>query len=119
MESSYFKEHLSLSQWVQAARVKNTRAMIREDATKRLRLALLGREIGLPHVRTYSFGYDEIVSESDEFHEFKKRAGRTLYAVRLLPRTSELPVLRNRKLPVQALVSWLLSLDVRRELYDC
>lgn len=118
MTKEYFREHLSLSDWLIKADVPGRDRLVREDATKRDRLSFLSSTMRLPIVHSFSFRIDEVTGASDRFAEFCSCAGGAPYALRALPRVEGQPILRNRKLLVPELVTWLLSLNVDLCQYD-
>lgn len=118
MKEDYFREHLSLSEWLMRADVPDRDRLIREDATKRRRLAFLSERIKLPTVYTTSFRIEEILESSGRFTAFVASVGRNLYAVRATPPANGQPVLRNRDLTVPDLVAWIRSLGVDLREYD-
>jgi phosphohistidine swiveling domain-containing protein len=118
MAQEYFSKHLSLSQWAIDADIINKNDLIKEDATKRDRLAVLNERIDLPIVKVHSFIYEDIRNNSSAFSTFFDSAGDHLYALRASPREDGLAVQRNRKLTVRELLNWILSLDIELEKYD-
>lgn len=118
MQQEYFKKHLSLSEWALQTNISNRDRLVKEDASKKQRLKLLNQTIGLPIVKTYSFSYKDISGPSNAFSSFSVEAGDIPYALRATPKQEGLPVLRNRKLPVKELVTWLLASDIDFEKYD-
>lgn len=118
MSQDYFTKHLSLSDWAIQAGLADKQAMIDEDGTKRRRLRFLSQAMGLPVVNTYLFSYADIAGPSVAFEAFVATADGRPYALRANPRQSGLPVLRNRKLPVAALVAWLQSTGIKGDDYE-
>jgi len=118
VKGNYFQEHLSLSEWLMRADVPDRDRLIREDATKRSRLAFLSEMMKLPIVHNTSFRIDDILESSDRFAAFVSSVGRCPYAVRATPPGSGQPVFRNRDLRVPDLVAWIKSLGVDLRQYD-
>jgi phosphohistidine swiveling domain-containing protein len=118
MKEQYFSKHLSFSQWAVQAGVANREELIKEDASKRARLAVLKASIGLPIVDVHVFTFDEICTDTERFRTFRFAAGENLYALRANPKEDRLPVLRNRKLTVAELVNWAKSNDVEYDKYE-
>lgn len=118
MSQQYFGEHLSLSQWAMQANVGAHEALIQEDGSKRTRLGFLNTAMGLPVVSNAVFTYADMLTPSETFASFRERAGSLPYALRANPKVDGLPVLRNRKLPVQDLVHWISSSGIDFDRYE-
>jgi phosphohistidine swiveling domain-containing protein len=118
MQKEYFGKHLSLSDWTIQTNLSNKESIIQEDATKRKRLNVLNDIIELPIIKTYQFTYEEIIKSSDSFESFLEIAGEKKYALRAHPKEKGLPILRNRKLKVSELLSWLMNEKIEFKNYE-
>ncbi len=118
MTQEYFNKHLSLSQWALETNIFIKDDLIKEDATKRQRLDVLNRTLGLPTVKVHSFNYEDITQISAAFSSFLDASNVQLNALRVNPRKDGLPVQRNRKLTVAELVRWVSSLNLEFEEYE-
>ncbi|MEW8331605.1 MAG: hypothetical protein AB2692_11770, partial [Candidatus Thiodiazotropha sp.] len=117
MSDGYFGKHMSLSGWVLQSELPTSEAIVSEDGDKHSRLQLLSEEIDLPIVHNYTFTTQEVLTPSQEFAEFRKGAGSTLYAARGRSSEDGKPVLRKRGVQIDELVSWIRASDVDLDSY--
>jgi len=118
MSDRYFAAHASLSEWATRAGLAGRDSLIREDATKRKRLAFLADVMGLPIVRSHSFSWEQLRDRDPDFEKFVEHAGDRMYALRASPLKAGLPVLRNRRLTVPSLLGWLEGIDSDKADYE-
>src|SRR5256885_201730 len=100
MSQDYFREHISLSQWIIETDPASKQILLSEESGKGRRLESLNRTIGLPIVQTRCVAYEDVLGLSDSFRLILKEAHDSLYAVTAYPRHSGLELLRNRARPL-------------------
>ncbi|NBE79609.1 PEP-utilizing enzyme [Micromonospora rubida] len=113
----YFRQHSALADWLRAVRSGDRSPILAEDSTRSSRLKFLADTIGLPIIGTTTFTGREVASNSDRFTAFVRSAdGR--YAVRAFPSHDGGQVLRNRNLPLDPLVAWLMRQGLDLDTYE-
>lgn len=99
---------ISLSEWFENAKHKNSVALKVEDNEKRDRLLELEKVLGLPFDKPIQFPAIDLVNQPSAFVEFLTKSGENLCALRLIPLDLSLPKLRMRGMKVKdVLKTWL------------
>jgi len=118
MSQDYFREHISMSQWIIETGPQNKQALLSEEIGKGQRLEILNGTIGLPIVQTRCVTYDDISTLSNSFRSLLREANNSLYAVTAYPTQSGFELLRNRGQTLPDLISWLWSQDADHAVYE-
>lgn len=103
------KTQKSLTEWLQDIKHKDAEAIRREDNSKRERLKVLNKVIGLPFDEPTQFEASDLQTGSERFKKYLKEHGDELCALRLLPKQDGLEKLRMRGKTVSGAYEWFLE----------
>ena len=112
------KKMPSFTEWFEAIGYEKTDEFRQEDNTKRDRLEFLFQECNIPYDRPERMTASDIVDKTPLFLDIVKRKGNKLCALRLVPKKSNLPKLRQRgKTLNEYLETWFPTLDINPDDY--
>lgn len=109
----------SITEWFAAiGEVEESNAFREEDNAKVDRLEKLYQEIALPYEQPEEFAARDLFDRSPAFEKILAERGSELCAIRLVPKKSGLPKLRNRGLSIkECYETWLLKQAVNPDEY--
>lgn len=109
----------SITEWLVAAgSAEESEAFRKEDGTKTQRLETLYQTIGASYERPLTFEARDLWTPSPEFQEHLALHGDEACAIRLIPKTPDLPKLRQRGLPLRRCYEdWFLKQAIDPEVY--
>ncbi|MFA5946079.1 MAG: PEP-utilizing enzyme [Patescibacteria group bacterium] len=109
----------SITEWFSAIGNEAEASAFREEDNKKVdRLESLFQEIGLPYERPEAFEAVELTECSPRFADVLAQKGDELCAIRLVPKDSSLPKLRQRGLPLkETYENWYKKQDIEPAKY--
>jgi len=110
--AEFFKTQKSLTEWLEDIGHKDVEAMRHEDNEKRERLKVLADLIGLPFDRPVQFEASELNDNSKVFNTYLNEHGNELCALRLIPKSKDLPKLRMRGKSIKDAYEWFKKQDI-------
>jgi len=110
--AEFWKAQKSLTEWLDDIKHKDAAVIRREDNDKRERLKVLNEIIGLPFDRPVQFEALDLKNRTPALEKYLKDSGDELCALRLMPKTDELPKLRMRGKSVAEAYKWFLEQDI-------
>jgi phosphohistidine swiveling domain-containing protein len=113
----FYKQQISLTEWLEKMGHRDAVAMRREDNDKRERLKVLGRVIGLPFDEPYQFPAAVVAKAGPEFQAFLDEHGDELCAIRLMPSDPTMPKLRMRGHSIREAIKWFADQAIDPEAY--
>lgn len=112
-----WKTQISLTEWFEDIKHKNTDKLREEDNDKRERLDVLNRVINLPFDKPTKFEAIELTDTNKKFQKYIKEHGSETCALRLIPKEHGLPKLRMRGKTVADAYKWFKEQAVDPEKY--
>lgn len=108
-----------MTEWFAAiGEVEESNAFREEDNRKVDRLEALYQHIGLPYERPVEFEARALTDRSPAFEQLLAERGDALCAIRLVPKTAELPKLRQRGVPLrECYEQWFLKQEIDPDAY--
>ena len=109
----------SITEWLVAAgNAEQSEAFRKEDNAKSDRLEILFQTIGAPYERPLGFEARELFDKSPKFAKYLEEHGEELCAIRLVPKSVDLPKLRQRGLPLRCCYEdWFLKQQINHDSY--
>ena len=92
--NTHSKEVVSITEWMNGAGVKNIKKLRQEDSTKRKRLAILNRELGLPFLKAEDLTLSDVIDNNKKFAGMVSKNKKDRFLFKLLPTKTGLPKLR-------------------------
>lgn len=115
--AEFWKTQKSLTEWLEDIKHKDAAIIRREDNDKRERLKVLSRIIGLPFDKPAQFDGLDLKNKSEPLKKYLEENGHELCALRLMPKTEDLPKLRMRGKSVTEAYEWFLEQDIDASKY--
>src|SRR5665213_988475 len=115
--TEFWKAQKSLTEWLEDIKHKDAAVIRREDNDKRERLKVLNKVIGLPFDKPVQFDGLDLKNKTPALSKYLKDSGAELCALRLMPKTDELPKLRMRGKSVAEAYAWFLEQDIDASKY--
>jgi len=115
--SEFWKAQKSLTEWLEDIKHKDVALIRREDNDKRERLKVLNEVIGVPFDRPIQFDGLDLKNKTPALMKYLEENGVELCALRLMPKTEDLPKLRMRGKSVAEAYEWFLDLDIDASKY--
>ena len=109
----------SITEWLVAVgNAEQSEAFRKEDNAKADRLEILFQTIGAPYERPVRFEARELLERSAEFASYLEQHGEELCAIRLVPKSADLPKLRQRGLSLRRCYEdWFLKQQIDHDAY--
>lgn len=111
------KTQKSLTEWLDDIRHSDAALIRKEDNVKRERLGVLNRIIGLPFDKPTQFEASDLRDDNPAFVKFLHKRGGEFCALRLLPKSDNLPKLRMRGKTISGAYEWFKEQDIKPEDY--
>jgi phosphoenolpyruvate synthase/pyruvate phosphate dikinase len=114
-----YETQISLTEWLERMGHTDTRAMRDEDNTKRERIGVMNKIIGIPYDKPEQFDGIEVVEKGPKIQKLLEDFAGKLCAIRLIPKKEygDLPKLRTRGVSYADALKWFEEQNVEAEKY--
>lgn len=114
-----FETQISLTEWLERAGHKDTRAMREEDNTKRDRIGIINGVTGMPYDKPVQFSAIDVKQRTPELKAFVESQKGMQCAIRLIPKKQfpDAPKLRVRGLSYDDALIWFDEQNIISEQY--
>jgi phosphohistidine swiveling domain-containing protein len=116
-QAELYQTQKSLTEWLEDIKHKDVDAIRKEDNDKRERLMFLKQILGMPYDEQVKFQATDLRDKTPAWKKYVQEHADELCALRLIPKSGNLPKLRLRGETVAGVYEWFLKQDINAEDY--